>query len=1570
MVKPNWDIFRSKFSENPQRYFEWFCYLLFCIEHNKPLGIFRYKNQIAIETDPIKVNEEIIGWQAKFYDTPLSKKVGEIIDDLEKLKKYYPDVTKIVFYTNQEWQQSKKGKPKGLIKIEQKAKELNIKLEWRCSSFFESPFVCIENEIIAKHFFTNDKSIFDLTQELQNHTENIFKQIKTYISFKDKKIEIDRSGILNEIKNSKDQVIILSGIAGVGKTALIKKYYEEIKDLIPFYVFKATEFGNLRSLSEFFKDFNFNEFISAHGKDAEKIIVIDSAEKILDIQNKDPLREFLQAIIDNEWKIIFTTRENYIDVLYAEFSEIYGIIPKDVNLQNLTLEELEELSDKFKFNLPFNRKLLELIRNPFYLNEYLKSYDENKKLDYTSFKEKLWKQITLKPKSEQCFLNIAFNRAKSGKFFITPTCDPLILEELINIGILGYESPYGYFITHDIYEELALEKIIEREFLSKHSINGFFQNIGSSLPIRRCFRNWLSVKLLLNDINIKQFVEDALSSDIEQFWKDEILISILLSDYSETFFELFKDELLKNEQKLLKRIIFLLRIACKEIDYEFFDQIGFKKSNLHILAGLLTKPKGRGWESLIKFIYNNIEKLGIKSINFVLPAIYDWNSKFNKGEATRFASLIALKYYQYQLNVKEDEYLDYYDETKSKLLQTILSGASEIKEELKEIFDEILKNNWKYHKDPYYDLVKLIITPNPENKFSGLFVAQILPSYVLKLADLFWSYTPNTADDKKTNIYAFLEDELYREDIGYYFGLERSYGSYSPPSAYQTPIYWLLKDSPRETIDFILKFVNKSVTHYAEFKFSDSVKKVKIYFDDGTIKEQYVNDYLWDMYRGTRNSPYLLQSIHMALEKYLLEIAKDLKSEELEQLLIYLLKNSESASITAVVASIVLAYPDKTFNVAKILFKTKEFIIHDKDRLSSEDETRILYSIGYGLNNLNKLYYDERIKTCNDMHRKRCLENLFLYYQLFRGENVSEEEAQNRQKELWNILDNYYKQLPDKDKESKEDKAWRLFLARMDIRKMEKIKVKEISDGILIEFYPKLRPDLKKHSEKSLKESLKYLKHTSLKYWAFYKMRGDERYKEFKKYEENPKQALREVKELSKKIMAKDSDEFYFLNHSVLAEACSTLIKFHINDLTKEEKEFCKDIVLEFASKPLRSGYQYRTGNGVGPAILVLPILFKEFPKEREKIKTILLSLLLVQYLISSGREIADIASYAVEELFKISFDDAQSLLFGYLKLKPKYETFRRENGLLLGESELINEFIKRYKTDLEKVVNNEVMHYDLGTIENLNLSILNRAFQLIPENTNDLVHKDLIKRIIKVFVSKTLINKKEARIDYKVKKGFLQKFANFILNLPENELNDYLRPFVENFNASEIIADLFQELIIAEDILKTYNKFWIIWENFKGKVFEICKDEKNLYAKEIIKSFLFATVPWKEDAKEWHALKDNNKKFFKEVSQRIGHCPSVLYAIAKLLNGIGSLYLEDGIIWISDIIGRNRDLLKNRIDKETIYYIENLLRKYIYYNREKIRKISDLKHRILIILDFLVEEGSVPGYMLREDIL
>jgi len=41
--------------------------------------------------------------------------------------------------------------------------------------------------------------------------------------------------------------------------------------------------------------------------------------------------------------------------------------------------ELKDLSSKYNFNFPKDLKLLELIKNPFYLNEYLKFYKDDVK---------------------------------------------------------------------------------------------------------------------------------------------------------------------------------------------------------------------------------------------------------------------------------------------------------------------------------------------------------------------------------------------------------------------------------------------------------------------------------------------------------------------------------------------------------------------------------------------------------------------------------------------------------------------------------------------------------------------------------------------------------------------------------------------------------------------------------------------------------------------------------------------------------------------------------------------------------------------------------------------------------------------------------------------------------------------------------------------------------------------------------------------------------------------------------------------------------------------------------------
>jgi hypothetical protein len=51
--------------------------------------------------------------QAKFYDSSLSSHKDALVRTIEKVKRDYSNITKLLFYTNQEWAQHKGKKPKG-----------------------------------------------------------------------------------------------------------------------------------------------------------------------------------------------------------------------------------------------------------------------------------------------------------------------------------------------------------------------------------------------------------------------------------------------------------------------------------------------------------------------------------------------------------------------------------------------------------------------------------------------------------------------------------------------------------------------------------------------------------------------------------------------------------------------------------------------------------------------------------------------------------------------------------------------------------------------------------------------------------------------------------------------------------------------------------------------------------------------------------------------------------------------------------------------------------------------------------------------------------------------------------------------------------------------------------------------------------------------------------------------------------------------------------------------------------------------------------------------------------------
>ena len=69
-------------------------------------------------------------------------------------------------------------------------------------------------------------------------------------------------------------------------------------------------------------------------------------------------------------------------------------------------------------------------------------------------------------------------------------------------------------------------------------------------------------------------------------------------------------------------------------------------------------------------------------------------------------------------------------------------------------------------------------------------------------------------------------------------------------------------------------------------------------------------------------------------------------------------------------------------------------------------------------------------------------------------------------------------------------------------------------------------------------------------------------------------------------------------------------------------------------------------------------------------------------------------------------------------------------------------------------------------------------------------------------------------------------------------------------------MADLLNEFVSAEDSLNMPDSFWYVWSIFKGHVIDSINNQGWKHDKDrIIESFLFARVPWQDEAKTWHTF-------------------------------------------------------------------------------------------------------------------
>ena len=1024
----DWKVFALKYDKKETWAFERLSYLLFCAEFDNKIGLFRYKNQIGIETEPIEKDGKFYGSQAKYYTTSISMNKKDIIDSIEKSKSKNKSLNQLWLYVNQKLSEStkkNKKKPKYQFEIEESAKNLGMEIQWRVPSHMERQLSLSKNNYLYDIFFNLEPNAYDLLVEIYNHNENILGAIQTEIIFGDKRIKIDRSSIINELKMAfqEKQNLIISGEGGCGKTAIFKEFYSLHSKEIPICVFKANELNvnHINNIFIFEHKFTLNQFLDAFKDESNKLFIMDSAERLVENTNNEVLNFLIQKLIKNQWNIVFTTRYAYLNDLTFHIEENYQLSFKRIDISLLSLDELKSISKEFNFSLPQNQKILERLRNLFFLKEYVHQYDSIDKRDsFKKFTDLLWKKRiqnniiqkdNLHILRENCLINIAKQRCVTGRFYINgDNLSQLALSELKQDEILGYDESYGgHFITHDIYEEWALDKIVSRCFANSPNTNEFFKELGNSLPMRRAFRLWLSDHLFENSNEIEKFIEDAFKNkETSQFWKDEILVSVLLSDYSETFFKFFESEIIDNDFKILKRILFLLKIACTDVS-------AFGKIDI-------IKPKGKGWEVTIKFIYTNIATFFDKNLKLTLPILKDWCEFTKKGETSRYCGLLSLGIIQ-KAETEGTFYIHSGDE--ENILKVVFNATNELQPELKEIFDKVISNKLIKHGNPYRRLCsKILEKPN-----IAIELIKTLPLSIIKICDLFWQKEPKELDD-------FGYSECRMENR---YGLTRKQSfRYFPPSPNQTPIKQLLRVAFHDTLEFIIDFTNRAIESYSKSDYGKKdVKKIVLHVNENEV-EQYLSCAIWSMYRGNGSPvvPYLLQSIHMALERTLLEFSLKYDSEIIQEILLKILILSKSASLTSVVCSIVLGYPNKFYDIALILFKTIELFHIDTIRSTNEFRSKSLYSIG------ERADITERLKICEDDHRKSNLESLLLKYQLFGVKGFTEEQNSRFIKKLYNIIDQH------KSNDSTIN-TFGILLARVDRRNLLFSKVSKHDDSSL-----------------------------------------------------------------------------------------------------------------------------------------------------------------------------------------------------------------------------------------------------------------------------------------------------------------------------------------------------------------------------------------------------------------------------------------------------------------------------------------------------------------------------------------
>ena len=684
--------------------------------------------------------------------------------------------------------------------------------------------------------------------------------------------------------------------------------------------------------------------------------------------------------------------------------------------------------------------------------------------------------------------------------------------------------------------------------------------------------------------------------------------------------------------------------------------------------------------------------------------------------------------------------------------------------------------------------------------------------------------------------------------------------------------------------------------------------------------------------------------MHMALEKFLLEQVELIEDRRLEQILISILQHARSASLSAVVCSIVLAYPDKFRNIALILFKTIEFFHPDTMRSVQEEQVRSLSEISFCS---NPLYTRERLETCEQEFRRENLEGLFIKYQFVNIWGFTEQEERNFLERIYSIID-YHKSkvslLRGIDKQKRE-----ILLARIDRRNFNP-EIERTPKGLQIHLNPTLTPELQAFSQQAEKMQEEFGRYSALFLWATWKAEGDSRASTtYPQYDLDPLKALEDAKRMIEDV----NNGLFIVPNEIWTPniVCSILIRFYANDLNDDDRKYCKQIIESFIVESFENEYPFQADDGWGSCIQAIPTLIQLYPQELNNYTRLLLFALYNQQ--SYGNTMLyEYAVLAINRLWQTYPEDMLRLVCLFIKTKDLYYKYDRENHRKDRRGFEILQRIYRELSDINNL--------DVDIVYTLQLHDLEVLLSLMSGHSAYPVFQIIAEKIMQI-ASRLLINE-EDRFD-PANPSIYNRCADYILKNEDIPIENLLRPFMENLTDSRDGEMFISEFVTAATEIQDRSRFWNIWRMLYTPILSI---KGWGYKDKIIKEYLLAGEY--QNIKQWSDLKDN-LWLYENIAKDLGNNPIILYSISKVAD-TGIIPIDKLIDLMLLIIKNNPMLNLGYREQSTILYMERIFRRYIGDDKMSIKRNAELKKNLIPILTFMLERGSVHGYLLRESIL